>query len=83
MTSYVKIKRSKHKPIIIECRSFYFLCPNVAGFLKNVLKRQKKAHLKKEIEGRAFLGGSDEKLCRIWLGRENDVARTPPLLEIL
>ena len=30
------------------CRSVHILCPNVAGFLKNVLKRQKKAHLKKK-----------------------------------
>ena len=30
--------------------------------------------------GRAFWGGSDEKLCRMWLGRGNAVARTPPLL---
>ena len=54
MTSYVKIKRSKHKPIIIIYRSFHILCPNVAGFFINVLKRQKKAHEKRKDEGRAF-----------------------------
>ena len=47
MTSYVKIKRSKHKPIIIICRSSHILCTNVAGFLKNVFKQQKKTHVKK------------------------------------
>ena len=31
------------------------------------------------MEGRAFWGGSDEKVCRMWLGRGNEVARTPPL----
>ena len=46
MTSHVKIKikRSKH----YMKRSFHILCPNVAGFLKNGLKQQKKSHLKKE-----------------------------------
>ena len=48
MASYVKIKRSKHKPIIIICRSFLIICPNVTEFFKNVLKRQKKGTLKKE-----------------------------------
>ena len=39
----------------LENRIFYS-CPNMAGFLKNVFKRQIWAHL--------------------WLGRENEVART-------
>ena len=64
----------------LENRIFY-LCPNVAGFMKNVFKRQIKAHYKRKIEGRAFWGGSDEKVCRMWLGRENEVARTPPLIQ--
>ena len=32
----------------LENRIFY-LCPNVAGFLKNVFKRQIRAHFKKKI----------------------------------
>ena len=48
MTSYVKFKMSKHKPI---------------------------------IEGRVFWGGLDENMCRMWLGRGNEVARTSPLAE--
>ena len=47
----------------------FYLFPNVVGFLKNILKRQIRAHFKK-IEGRSF-----------WLERESvqNVARTPPL----
>ena len=45
------------------------LCHNMVGFLKNVLKRQKKAHLKKERRRTCIL---------MWLGREivQKVART-------
>ena len=69
MTSYFKIKRSKHKPIIIMCKSFHILCSNVTGFLKNVFKRQSKAHLKKENWRPNILR---------WIGREivQNVART-------
>ena len=48
MTSFFKIKRSKHKQIIILYTSFHILCPNVARRLKNVLKRQKKTNLNKK-----------------------------------
>ena len=54
----------------LENRILY-LCPNVAGFLKNVLKRQIRAHLNRKIAGQAFQGGSDKKVCRMWLGLEN------------
>ena len=32
----------------------FYVLYNVAECFKNVLKRQKKAHLKRKIEGRAF-----------------------------
>ena len=57
----------------------FYLCPNVARFFKNVFKQQMRAHLKQKVEGRAFWCGSDEKMCRMWLGRGNEVARTPPI----
>ena len=72
MTLYVKIIMSKNKPIIIIFRSFYILCPNVAGFLKNCFKTTEKAHLKnKRLRTRIFdltrtrkcaECGSDEKM---------------------
>ena len=77
MTSYFKIKRSKHLPIIIIYRSFHTLRPNVAGFSKKFWKWQKKAHLKRKDEGRAFYCGSNEKVyqnvarTRKWGGSQN------------
>ena len=49
------VKHGTHRILIftlimkfnLENRIFY-LCPNVAGFLKNVFKRQIRAHLKKK-----------------------------------
>ena len=38
---------------------------------------------KKIIEGRGFRGGLDEKMRRMWLGREIVVAGLPPLGEQL
>ena len=39
-------------------------------------------HLKKIIlKGRAFRGGSDEKMRRMWFGLENDVVGLPPLAQ--
>ena len=54
MTSYVKVKRSRNKPIIIiyNYRSFNMLCPNVAGFSKNVLNEKK--HMKKKTNDEHF-----------------------------
>ena len=49
----------------------------MAGFLKNVLKRQKKACLKGIDKEPAFWCGSDERVCRMWLGRGNELAHTP------
>ena len=46
----VKIKSSKHKPIIYT--SFHILCPNVAGLLK-CLTTEKGTFIK-EIKGRAI-----------------------------
>ena len=52
----------------LENRIFY-LCPNVAGFLKNVFKRQIRAHYKKKNWRTSILR---------WLGRESvqNVTRT-------
>ena len=32
---------------------------------------------KEKTEGRTFWCDSDEKVCRMWLGRGNEVAHTP------
>ena len=39
-----------HKPICIINISYHILCPKVAGFFKNVLKRQKKSIIRKKDE---------------------------------
>ena len=72
MTSYVKIKWSKQKPIIFIPRSFYILCPNVAGFFLNVFKTAEKGTFKTEKFKGEHFGvartrncaecGSDEKM---------------------
>ena len=67
-----KLKRSKHKPIIIMHRSFHMLCSNVAGFFLNVFKRQ--IRTKKDNFMTCILR---------WLGRGNEVTRTPPLAALL
>ena len=63
----------------LENRIFY-LCPYMVGFVKNVFKRQTRAHLKKKNRKTSIFR---------WLGREsvqnvalrgNEVTRTPPLV---
>ena len=49
----------------------FFLCPNVAGFLKNAFKQQISTHLKKKNLMTSIL---------MWLGQGNEVAHTPPLM---
>ena len=56
----------------------FYLCPNVARFLKNCLRIR---NLKTILKGRGFRGGSDEKKRRMWLGREIVVVVTPPLVQ--
>ena len=57
------------------------LCPNVARFVKNGFYLQELETFQHIIiEGRRFLGGSDEKMGRMWLGREVVVAGLPPLM---
>ena len=52
----------------------------MARFLKKLFYLQELETLKHIlIEGRVFRGGSDEKMRRMWLGREIVVASLPPL----
>ena len=44
----LKLKGKKINQLLLYEDLFILLCPNVAELLKNVLNRQKKAHLKKE-----------------------------------
>ena len=62
-----------------ETRIFY-LCTNVTGFLKKFLS-DKSEHIEKRIiEGRVLSGSKEEMR---WLGRGNQVARNPPLVQLI
>ena len=61
--------------------SIFHLCPNVARFFKNSLYGRIR-HLKKKVfRGREFRGGSDEKMRKMWLGRDIVVVNLPPLVQ--
>ena len=46
--TYVKIKRSKHKPTIYIYGSFNIICPNVAGLVKKCFITTEKGTFKKK-----------------------------------
>ena len=61
----------------------YILCPNVqARFSKNRFIYIRIGLFKRIImEGREFRGSLDEKMRRLWLGRESFLASLPPLYQ--
>ena len=59
--------------------SIFHLCPNVAGFFKIVLSGRIRHFKKIILKGRGFRSASDEKMRRMWLGREIVVVGLPPL----
>ena len=68
----------------IQCNTLVHpnFCPNVARFKKKFYLQALETFKHKIFEGRGFRGGSDEKMRRMWLGREIDVAVLPPLGEL-
>ena len=50
-------------------------------FEKSFKTTEKGTFKKEKLKDKAFVVASDEKLCRMWIGRGNEVARTPPLLQ--
>ena len=62
----------------------FYLCLNVARFLKNKqIYWGDQAIKKKKLEGRGFSDGLDEKMMKMWLGRETVVVGLPPIASLL
>ena len=59
-------------------RYFHILWPNVTRFKKKYFKTTENCTFKKE---KIKDDVARTRKCRMWLGRENEVARTPPLLK--
>ena len=67
----------------LRLQYIHILYPNVARFKKIVYLRELETFKHKIIEGKEFRGGSDEKMRRMWLGREIVVAGLPPLVKMI
>ena len=71
------------RPVLHIIYIFYSFALTWPDFWKMFYTVRKKAHfLKKSRRTSIDVARSDEKVSRIWLGRGNEVARTPPLLEL-
>ena len=68
----MKIKRSKHKLIIIIYRSIHMFEKCFKTTEKGTFKKENKKVEHFDVAG-------TRKVCRTWLGLGNEVARTPPL----
>ena len=62
----------------------FYLCLNVARFLKKNKFIGGNTQLRKIIlEGRGIWDGSDEKMMKMWLGRETVMVGLPPIASLL
>ena len=56
--------------------------PKRGQIKKKLYLKELETFYHKISEGRGFRGGSDEKMRRMWLGQEIDVAGLPPLVHL-